>query len=308
MNLRHAYRPWLAIVLLIMVASLSAGCSKSPTKPVPVLPIPQADADDIAQLVATTLSADNGGWYCLIKSYAESLSVPAPAPTLTSTGERWSVPLSSGNRIRNDFSLTKGRVTYLLQAGWIRGDGSKTTVRDTASRDLEALVSADAGEFRNVNGIQLGTYGCHTYTLDSPNDSTFFAGNLAASDPDTVEFSGFLDDSSFALVNSTIRAGSARLWYLKNFVDYTLRIPKSKLVSSPYPVGDISEIHWNIEAYGLNASQSRTDFGFGELVEARITFNGTANAVLLLADVTTEPTWFYRYSINLNTGQIARLP
>ena len=86
MNLRHAYRPWLAIVLLIMVASLSTGCSKSPAKPVPVLPIPQADADDIAQLVATTLSADNGGWYCLIKSYAESLSVPAPAPALTSTG------------------------------------------------------------------------------------------------------------------------------------------------------------------------------------------------------------------------------
>lgn len=308
MNLRHAYRPWLAIIALILATSLFTGCSKSPQKPIAVKPIPQADADDIVQLVATTLSADNGGWYCLVKAFAESLSTAPPVlPVTAGGGERWSVPLSQRMGIRNDFAVTKAQVTYLLQAGWIRGDGTKTASRDTASRDLESLVSADGGRFE-ANGLELGTYGCHSYALNSTIDSTFFATNLAISDPDTIEFSGFLDDSCFALVHSTFIPGApGRMWYHSNFADYTLRIPKTALVSSPYPVGTLSEIHWNIEAYGL-ATPGRQDFGFGELIEARMTFDGTPIGRLELADVSGDPSWSYRYTVNINTGQIARLP
>ena len=308
MNLRHAYRPWLAIILLVLAAMLSAGCSKSPTKVLKATPIPQADADDIVQLVATTLSSDNGGWYCLVKAFSESLSIAPPVLPLTAGGERWSVPLSQGIGIRNDFAITKAQVTYLMQAAWIRGDGTKTAARDTASRDMESLVSADGGRFEGVNGIELGTYGCHSYALNSTIDSTFFATNLAVSDPDTIEFSGFLDDSCFAIVHSTFMPGaSGRYWYHQNFADYTLRIPKTQLVSSPYPVGALSEIHWNIEAYGLS-TPGRQDFGFGELIEARMTFDGTPIGRLELADVSGDPSWSYRYTVNINTGQIARLP
>ena len=170
-------------------------------------------------------------------------------------------------------------------------------------------MSADGGVFNvgdSLSGL-VGTYGCHSYALNSTIDSTFFATNLAASDPDTIEFSGFLDDSCFALVRSSITHGSSRLWYHQNFADFTLRIPKTRLVTSPYPVGSTSEIHWNIEAYGL-ATPGRQDFGFGELIEARMTFDGTPVGRLELADVSSDPSWSYRYTVNLNTGQIARLP
>ena len=312
MNLRHVHRPWLAIILLVLAAAFSSGCSKNPTKTVKPVPIPQADADDIVQLVATTLSTDNGGWYCLIKAMSETLSVAPPVLPLTAGGgDRWSVPLSHPVGIRSDFSLTKGRVTYLLQSGWIKGDGTVVAKRDTASRDLAALVSADGGVFSDLNGIEgPATYGCHSYALNSPIDSTFFATNLAAADPDTVEFSGFLDDSIFASVRCPLNTGDHRLWYHQNFVDYTLRIPKSKLVSAPYPVGTTSEIHWNIEAFALHGGGSvgRNDFGFSDLVEARMTFDGTATAKMELSDISSDPSWAYRYSVNINTGQIARLP
>ena len=309
MNLRHAYRPWLAIILLVLAATLSAGCRQSPQKPIAVKPIPQADADDIVQLVATTLSADNGGWYFVIKTFAESLSITPPVlPATAGGGERWSVPLAQGLGVQNDFSLSKAQITYNIKAGWIHGDGTFFTARDTATRDLEAQVAADAGVFVAANGLD-GTYGCHPYRLNTSSffDSTFFATNLAADDSNFVEFSGFLEDSCFALVHSTITPGSARLWYHVNFADWTLRIPKTNLVSAPYPVGPVSEIHWNIEAYGL-ATPTRTDFGFAELVEARMTFNGTPIANMELADVTGAPAWSYRYTVNINTGQIARLP
>ena len=305
MNLRHSHRSWFTLVLLILVAALLAGCSKSPAKPKPPPPIPHSDADDIVQQIATTVSANNGGWYCLVKAFAETLSIAAPnivARGIHPASTRWSVPFSSRLGLRNNFQLTKAGNTYIIQVGYLSG-GVPFAERDTSTEDLEALISLDGGQFANANGVT-GTYGLHTFALNAAADSTFFVLNLHAGSPDTLEYSGFADDSTFGNVNSPI-AHSNRLWYQKNFVDWTFKIPKNKL-ATPYPVGVESEIHWVIEAKGLK-SPGRDDWAFDYIIEAHMIFDGTPDATLSISNVSLDPDWSYLYKVNINTGAFSRI-
>src|SRR5262245_44825564 len=160
----HPRGSWLASVLIVS-AMLLAGCSKDPPKPNPPAPIPHADANDIVQAIATMMSADNGGWYFTVKALCETLSVPPPIITLTTAPDRrFSLPLSERLRLMNDFALTRGGLTYHFQAGWVRNDGSITTVRDTSSVEFDALVACDGGTFANANGVT-ANYGFHTYVV-----------------------------------------------------------------------------------------------------------------------------------------------
>ena len=309
MILRHA-RPFrLAFVLLALLAVSAASCSSKGKVVKPVTTsIAQADADDIVQLLATTLASDHGGWYCTVKAVCETLAVPAPVRLTSAGGGARAVQVSARSGNLGSFSFERGGVTYLMQNGWVRADGSVTGERDTSSRSLMTLISVDDGAFNNINGIN-GTYGLHTYALNSPIDSTFLVSNISAVSPDTLEFSGFLDDSSFSTVQSSVRTPTpaARLWYHTNFVDYTLRILKSRLLSAPYPVGSDSEIHWTIQAYAMRGTPDRTDFAYDYLIQGRMNFDGSAEGVLTLSELAAAPSWSYVYKVNLNTGQIARL-
>ncbi len=309
MNLRHACRPWPALALPLLAVALLAGCSKS-TAPTPKTPpIPHADADDIVQVIATTMSANNGGWYATIKQMADSLSVQAPNLVAGGRSTYFSVPMSARLGLMNNFQMTYSgptcQMTYNFQVGWLNAAGVPFAERDTATHELQALVGMDGGIFASANGL-IGTYGCHTYTVQSPTDSTYYAINLGAADQDTVEFSGFLDDSCFASVHSTITTSSSRWWFHDNFVDYTLRIPKNKLVSNPYPTGSQSEVVWTIEAKWLK-TPARDAWYVDDIVEARMIFDGSPNANLSLADVIDAPSWAYYYKVNINTGVITRM-
>ncbi len=309
MNLRHACRPWPALALPLLAVALLAGCSKS-TAPTPKTPpIPHADADDIVQVIATTMSANNGGWYATIKQLADSLSVPAPNLVAGGRNPYFSVPMTARLGLMNNFQMTYQTatcyMTYNFQAGWLNAAGVPSAHRDTSTHELQALVGLDGGIFASANGL-IGTYGCHTYTVTSPTDSTYYATNLGIADQDTVEFSGFLDDSCFASVHSTITTSSSRWWFHDNFVEYTIRIPKPQLVSNPYPAAYQSEVVWTIEAKWLK-SQDRNSWYADDIVEARMVFNGTSTATLTLADVIDAPDWTYLYRVDINTGVITRL-
>ena len=67
MIVRHARRFRLAFVLLLAMCAAACSSNRRLTGVDPT-PIPHADADDIVQLIATTLSTDNGGWYCAVKA------------------------------------------------------------------------------------------------------------------------------------------------------------------------------------------------------------------------------------------------
>ncbi len=305
MNSRRAHRFLPALVLLITTLMLSTGCSKSPAKPKPPQPIEHADADDIVQVIATTVSADNGGWYFTIKAIAESLSIPPPAAMIgrTAMPSRWVVPLASRAGVLNNFSMTRAGITYNFEVGYLRANGTVSTMRDTSSVELAAYLACDQGTFTDANGIT-GLYGLHPYQVSGAHDSTFSVTGLLA---DTLEFSGIVDDSCYCTVKSTIAPNAGRNWYHVNTVDWTLRIPRSQLVSAPYPYGIDSEINWIIEAKGLNAAGDRAAFAFDVLVEARMSFDGTADAVVTLADIIPPLNWSYHYKVNINTGKIQRL-
>jgi hypothetical protein len=306
MKLPHAHRSWPGLLLLITAAMMPLGCSKSPTKPSPPKPIAHADADDIAQVLATTMSADNGGWYYTIKVIAESLSTPPPnLLAVTAPASRWSVPLTTRFRTLNDFKITKdSKIVYNFQVGYVRANGLVTTNRDTTSQELAAYVATDVGGiFSDANGVT-GNYGLRPLQIHGATDSSFTVDGLTA---DTLEFAAFMEDSVYGVVHSTITPNAGRNWYHPdNIVDWTLRIPRSKLTSSPYPMGVDSEVNWIIEARSLNANGDRDLFVYDLIVEARMTFDGTEEATLMIANVTLEPDWAYFYKVNINTGRFTR--
>ena len=301
--MKHAHRSWPALVLLVIAAMMPIGCSKSPTKPSPPKPIAHADADDIAQALATTMSADNGGWYFTIKAIAETLSIPPPVITLVAREPSpWSVPLTSRFKLQNTYPISKSGINYNFSTIYIRGDNSTTTLRDTTSQSLAAYATGVG--FMNGNGVT-GNYGIHPLVIQGLADTTFTVDGIQA---DTVEFEAFMEDSLYGVVHSTITPNSGRNWYFPaNTVDWTFRIPKNKLVSSPYPMGSLSEVNWIIEAKSLNGAGDRDAFLYDVIIEARMTFNGTADADLLIANVTLAPDWAYYYKVNVNTGVITRV-
>ena len=288
MTLIRIRRISLAVGALILASALLTGCASKSVK-VKINPIPHADADDIAQVIGTTISADNGGWYLVIKRLADSLHVQAP--------------LTSSIGAPNSFTITGGTgpIVYNVDMGFLRGDQTIATNRDTSSSDLLANVVCAAQPFINANGVNPGTY-----WMNAP-DSALFVSNLQDAAPDTLDFSGSFEDSCLALVFSTVSgATGGRYWFVRNFVDFRMRIPKSNLVSAPYPVGSDSEVKWNIEAFGLK-SNNPADWGFDDIIEIKMIFDGSPDAVLSLGDVLPDPNWVYYYKLNLNTGHITRL-
>ena len=260
MKLPHVLRSLFAVALLLAAAFLASGCSKSPAKPKPPAPPPHADVDDIAQMIATTFSADNGGWYFLVKTLADSLAPPAPNLATGRISPYWAVPMSSRIGVRNNWSATKAGITYNVVVGYWRADtlGTVTSTRDTASDHLEANVVVSGGVFANANGLN-GDYGYYHADPDAPSDSSFAVFNLQTTAPDTLVFSGSADDSCFANIVSTITPNPpGRLWYHQNFFDFELHLLKSTLLTNPYPVE--GSVDWVVEAYPLG-SPRRFQFG-----------------------------------------------
>ena len=77
--------------------------------------------------------------------------------------------------------------------------------------------------------------------------------------------------------------------------------------TAPYPSPFESEVNWIIEAMSLNGAGDREAFVYDLIVEARMTFDGSEDGLLMIANVTLEPDWFYLYKVNINTGTITRM-
>lgn len=308
---RHVRRSWLALTLLILSTALLAGCSKDPSKPEEKRPIaPHYQIDDVAQVIGTTMSVDNGGWYTLVKVLCDSLSHAAP-DSVPPEGALWrgSVPLSSRTGQLLDFSVPTANpgITYNLRVGYWDAGGSVHALRDTSCERLDAYVALDGGSFTIANnGLEKGTYGLHAGLT---GDSAFSVGNLRAIDPDTLVFFGSADDSCYALVHSMITVPSSGLWYFQtNFFDFEFSIPKSNLLTAPYPVS--GEINWLLEVFPLiynGHDPARSDFNSDIFAEAQMVFDGSPDAILSIADQLLDPAYLYRYKVNLITGVITRL-
>jgi hypothetical protein len=291
---RHFFVSALALALFA-----AWGCSKKET-PVPVVPpsISQADADDIAQQIGIMTSVDNGGWFTML----ESLNAMLPgilANTQAFTGGR-SRPTSATFLPRpsllEDTTFAKAAVNYSWSIVYFHNSFMDSTGRpDTLSEVLGANVIG-AGSL-NAGGVS-GTYGLfpdfskavEIYNLDTSND--------------TLQFSAFFDDSSYALVSSTITTGQSRLWYVQNTIDYDLTLLKSQVPASPYDLKGI--VRWDfIDASIIATPPSRTDFASSGQAFGEMTLTGAQDATLEITDILGAAV--YRYRMNLKTGAITRL-
>jgi len=310
-SVRLARRFLPVMALLAFVPAMLTGCSPKPSKvPVPPPTISQREADDIAQILATSVAADQGGWYATVKVLCESLSV-APGNLLTNGRPS----LAHATATEGAYSFTKAGVTWNANVAYFHLDNTSHAVRDTATDYLEAYLRADQGVFTNANGIS-GTYGYWNNSTSSPADTnswglTVFGLGTGA---DTLEFSGTAEDTCFALVHSTLNTDNPKLWYMggntSNFMDFTLKIVRSTVATSPYPAA-IPEnyIHWVIEADNLNGSPSRTDIYKSILTEAEMTFTGVPPGfgVLTIQDNPGDAVYTYRFKVDLTTGALVRL-
>lgn len=285
---RQRLSPALAATAVLLALAALAGCGgKSKQKVIEPPVITHRDADDIVQAIATTVSADNGGWYYTIKVMAESVAV-APADFPTGPGDSVS------------FARSQAGLTYHFTMRYFHPDQSSYATRDTGSDHLEATISADDGVFTNVNGVT-GVYGYHS------DRDLFVVYNLHAV-YDTLEFSNLAEDSVYAVVHSSIDSGSVRAWYHDNALDFepNLKLLKTTLTTNPYPVA--GEVDWFvIDAQALK-SASQADVDYDDFAEGIMTFNpnGGPVATFSLVDIGSEGT-HYDYSLNLNTGEVHRL-
>ncbi len=284
-----------AAALLALAALAGSGCGGKSKQKQGVEPpfITHTDADDIVQTIATTVSANNGGWYCTIKAMAESLAVDPLHPVPPS-------PTGAGDS--TVFNVAQAGVTYQFTRYFFHGDQSFYATRDTATDHLEANVSADNGTFTNVNGIS-GTYGLNC-------DSFLFVVYNLHAVYDTLDFSMLADDSVYAIVRSTITPDSARAWYHSgNAFDFepSIQLLKSTLTTTPYPVG--GEVDWFVIDAAALKSSSRLDVAYDDFAEGVMTFPhpGTSVAHFRLIDTTPDPNYNYDYTIDLDTGEIHRL-
>jgi hypothetical protein len=299
-----------ALVLLALVPVVLAGCSGKGKKPPPRPTIPQREADDIAQILATNLASDQGGWYATVKVLCESLAV-TPHSALT-----YGRPsMAHATSIAGAYSFTKAGVTWNANVAYFHLDNTAYATRDTAVDYLEAYLHGD-GVFTEANGLT-GTYGFRNSSTPADTNSWGLTVFGLGSNADTLEFSGFGDDTCYALVHSSLNTDGPRLWYMggapptgANFIDFTIKVPKNALLSAPYPVDATSYISWVIEADSMNGADgaSRTDVNHSILTEAEMRFTGVPPGfgLLTIEDIAGDAVYTYRYKVDLTTGAITR--
>jgi len=314
MTLFRPVHRWLTLAIFAVLALGLAGCSKT-TKPKTPGPqaIPLADADDIAQLLGATLASNNGGWYYTIEALSDSLYQSDPV---------YGTPIYAVPADTATFSVAKLGLKYNFDLAYFRSSNPNIgyPVRDTAASDIEAALHIQSNTLNSPPG------GAVPYAVTGPPGGTGAGFGISSdwycnvyqlgSAYDAVQFDFILDDSTFASVNTTVdtSATSYRYWYLPMefnsvYVD-TLKIRKADLHSNPYPIA--GDIHWTLDAYRMKTNSRNindaTAYYSEALVEAFMTFNGTSTATLQIVDDIEDPAWDYRYSVDLKTGAIARLP
>ena len=295
-------RPIRVVLLLALGLALAGvyGCGKDEEVIPPPPDMPVEDSDDIAQQIAAMIASDNGGWFFTVQTMAESLSVPIPPTANLGAGRSNALVLSAvrGGRFKtlNQFTRTQAGVTHNWRLGYFDNDGQQHAGRDSAVEYLEAGVTASGT--LNANGLSGGTYGMFA-------DSSQYTVDFIAPESDTIHFDVFFEDSSYALVTSSLRANSQRLWFQQNLVSTTDNLlVRASTLPSPYPFAGSIEIQ--ITAQIMGASGARDDVQVEWLAEGRMEFDGTDTATLTISVIAgLSPDRAYR--VNLKTGAIAKL-
>ena len=258
---------------LVALAAAVAGCGgDSPTAP----GVTQTAADDIAVQVAQTMAIGNGG--TVTELFAMAAAVPAAG--------------AGGSLLRGAFgtagaaaetTFTAGNVTYSFAWTFYDAGGAELPEYGPTAARMRVTSRAAGGIVTPQFEAALGHAGLTDVTGVGP---------LA----DTLRFDGAADDTVQASFTALDGQRGRHFYWRAHLVHDAVRLLKDREVN-PWPLSGTAT--WAVHAERLR-SGDRADVEAAYDALVVVTFNGTQ-----YPEVTVDGA--FRYRMNLNSGQVARL-
>jgi hypothetical protein len=267
---------WTLTAALMALAVAAAGCgSDSPTAPSSA--VTQATADDVALQVAQTMAAGNGG--TMTELFAMAAAVPSGAAA-SGLGLRGAFGTAGA---ASETTFTVGNVTYTFTRAFYDADGVELAEYGPAAVRLRVTSRAAGG----ITGLQFAATLGHAGLTDVTG---------IAPSADTLGFDGAADDTVQTQFTSLDGLHTRHFSWLAHLAYADVRLLKARDVN-PWPLSGTAT--WAVHAERLRAgARGDVEAVFDALVV--VAFDGTQ-----YPEVTVNGT--YRYRVNLNTGQVARL-
>jgi hypothetical protein len=267
----------LAFLTLASAGCLLAlgGCSNDSSSPTGIQPaLSQNDADDLVQQIALNTLVTNYGSYVAGEN-------PPPGATLARRGRLGPVAAIPSSA-QWDTTITSGPLTFAFTVLLYDSLGNPMAHYDADS-------TWRITEQSHITGFVTGT----NYLSSLEHTGTLTITGMRAQD-DTATFVGTALDTAYSVFQSQIRAVTRYFHYSANRTIANVRVPKAQ---GTYPAS--GTITWVVTAQRLRSS-SRADVEATVTGTLTLTFNGTPTPI-----ITASGGW--RYSLNLDTGAIARL-
>lgn len=281
----------LCLGAVVLLAVLGTGCGKkNPNKPTPVV-ITQSQADDLVQQVGMSASLDHGGWLVDIVSTLESMPLGA-----TPSMSRRVLMLPASSRphvsVNRDTVFTRASMSYHIIYYYTDTHG------DSLGAWADTVTQVDGESHATGTITDTGFSAFYRHDGDPVTATGFDAGS------DTISFTGVGDDSLFATFTPVFRGGTA-YYSTTGFTDYDITMLRNPALNA-FPIAGTANTFLFADPL---RSANPTDFA-GTSIEATvtITFNGTQTATLGVTNEFESASTQFRYSLDLRTGAVQRLP
>jgi hypothetical protein len=278
---------------VLLVAAVGTGCSKKTTKPPPVPPIAHEDSDDLVQQVAMMTSIDHGGWLTDLQSTVASVPqfAPGPQPSLTQRVIGFSANPRSPVGVNRDTTFTSASMNFSAFYYYTDTQGDSLGAWADTVTQVDARITATG----TLSATGFSAY--YRHVGDPVTGLGFEAGS------DTVTFTGAGEDSLFATFTPKLRTGT-RYFSTTGFLDFDITMFRNPALNA-LPLEGTTEYF----LFG-DVLNSANPSDINKTVEATVTmhFNGTAVATVDVTDESVSETPLYHYTLNLQTGDFARLP
>lgn len=267
---------WTLTALVATAALAVAGCgSDGPSAPDTLT---QSAADDLALLVAQGLAAGNGG--AMTEMAAIAAVVPPSSGLPAGTGMRGTFATAAALA---ETTFTVGNITYRFTRAFYDAQGAELAGYGPTAARLRVTSSASGA----IVGPRFeGSLG-HSGIMDVTGIEL---------ESDTLAFQGVADDTAQAAFTSLDQSRTRHVYAEQHRSCQDVRMLRDR-EANPWPLSGTLTCAMHLE-WLRSASRADVEARFQALVV--VTFDGTQYPEI-------EVDAAYRYRVNLNTGDIARI-